>query len=337
MTTFMYVMSFIGGAGCYVPVLAAVLWCVNPRAGAGAAVLITISGALNVLLKITIHAPRPFWTDPSITPHESLDSFGMPSGHAQGATVAYGLLAVLIWRRARGAPGRRPGLVAAAAAVVLVAVIVLVGVSRVYLGVHSVGQVLAGWLIGATLLLAAMAFRPVVVPWWLRRSPAIQLGLGLAVALAFLVPTAAAVSQLRSWRWPTSWAQAIEAAGGSVGPITLTDGAGVAGLLFGVLAGLSLLARRGWFEPHGTPWRRLARVPVGAGGAGMIALGGWLIVGSTAGASGTPAAIAVFACAAGAGAWLAGGAPEAFVGLGLATRRRGEAERTRELVRDGQA
>jgi membrane-associated phospholipid phosphatase len=338
MTGFMHVMSFIGSAGCYVPVLAVVFWCVNPRSGAAAAILLTMSGALNVLLKLAIHAPRPYWTDPGITAHDPLATFGMPSGHAQGAAVAYGMLGLLCLRMARRAqarrraiPGGRSGQAVevggagwgvgwsgkngrghAVAIWVGVGVVVgLVGVSRVYLGVHSAGQVLAGWLVGAALLLAAQVLGPVVAPWWRRRRAMVQLMLSLAVSLGFLAPTAAAVSGLRSWRWPTAWARAIEAAGGNIAPITLVDGVSVAGTLFGVLAGLSWLARRGWFEPGGTPWSRIARVPIGAGGAGVILLCGWPAAGTSAGA---------FATCAAAGAWLTAGAPEVFVRLGLAAR-----------------
>src|ERR671914_1468081 len=109
MTGFMHVISFIGSAGCYVPVLALVFWCVNPRAAAGPVVVLIMSGALNVLLKIEIHAPRPYWTDPEITAHEPLATFGMPSGHAQSAAVAYGLLGMLAVRLAHRAGAPRPG------------------------------------------------------------------------------------------------------------------------------------------------------------------------------------------------------------------------------------
>jgi membrane-associated phospholipid phosphatase len=310
MTGFMHLMSFIGSSGCYVPVLAAVFWCVSPRAGAAATVVLTMSGALNVLLKTAIHAPRPYWTDPGIVAHQPLATFGMPSGHAQSAAVAYGLLGAWCARMARGRGGQ--GIVVAIWAGVG-AVVGLVGLSRVYLGVHSIGQVVAGWLIGAALLLAVHVLRPVAVPWWRRRRPMIQLGLSLAVSLAFLLPTAVAVHDLRSWRWPVAWARAIEAAGGAIGSITLVDGAAIAGALFGILAGLSWLARRGWFEPGGAPWRRIARVPIGAAGAGVILLGGWLAGGGPAGA---------FVTCAAAGAWLTAGAPAVFVRLGLAVRTR---------------
>jgi hypothetical protein len=297
MTTFMHVVSFIGSAGFYLPVLLVVFWCVNPRAGAWAAVALSLSGALNTMLKVVVHAPRPFWTDPGISGHEPQASFGMPSGHAQGSAVAWGLA---------GMTARRTAVWAA-----VVVVVLLVGVSRVYLGVHSVGQVVAGWVIGAALLLAAHRLAPIVVPWWRRQRLSIQMGLSMAVAAAFLVPTAVAVVDLADWRMPVAWARAIESAGGDAGPVTPIDGVVVTGTLFGVLAGASWLAHRGWFDASGTLWRRLVRLPAGMSGAGVI----WFL-GSLAG----DAVIAVFVTHALLTLWVTAGAPEVFVRLGLAER-----------------
>jgi hypothetical protein len=297
MTGFMHVVSFIGSAGFYLPVLLVVFWCVNPRAGAWAAVVLSLGGALNTMLKIVVHAPRPFWTDPGITGHEPRASFGMPSGHAQGSAVAWGLA---------GMAARRTAVWAA-----VVVVVALVGVSRVYLGVHSIGQVVAGWLIGAVLLLAAHRLTPIVVPWWRRRRLSIQLGLSMAVAAAFLVPTAVAVMDLADWRMPIAWARAIKAAGGDAGPVTPADGVVVTGTLFGVLTGASWLAHRGWFDATGTFWRRLARLPAGMAGVGVI----WFL-----GSLADDAVIAVFVTYALLALWVTAGAPEVFVRLRLAER-----------------
>ncbi|MEO3743961.1 phosphatase PAP2 family protein [Plantactinospora sp. B5E13] len=86
-------------------------------------------------------------------PVASAPGNSFPSGHALGSMVAYGALLLVFlpamaprWRRAA------TGLVAA--------VVVLVGVTRVALGVHYVSDVLAGWLLGlAWLGVTAYAFR----------------------------------------------------------------------------------------------------------------------------------------------------------------------------------
>ncbi|MBW8480932.1 phosphatase PAP2 family protein [Actinomadura parmotrematis] len=297
LTGFMHAMSFIGSAAFYVPVLVVVYWCLDPRSAARAAVLLAASSAVNGVLKLLFHAPRPFWTDPSLAPGAAYDSFGMPSGHAQNAVVAWGFAASRTRRR----------LLWAAAA----AVAVLIGLSRIYLHVHSVGQVLAGWAVGAVLLTAALGLEPMAVPWWRSRPLPVQLALSAAVSLAALGLAWAAFSALGGWRWPAAWVRAITAAGGSAQPVDLAAGAGAAGLLLGVLAGLSLVAHRGGVSAAGEPWRRAARVPAGAAGLLVIYTVG-LFFGSHA--------VAAYVVQALLGLWAVAGAPEAFVALRLAGR-----------------
>jgi membrane-associated phospholipid phosphatase len=297
LTGFMQFMSFIGSSGFYLPVLVVVFWCLNPRAGARAAVVLALSGALNTMLKLLWHAPRPYWTDPSVKGHESRASFGMPSGHAQGSAVAWGLLGIHFRRRIVW--------------VIVLAVVLLVGVSRVYLGVHSIGQVLAGWAIGAGLLGLTVLLEPFVVPWWARRSLAVQVALSLAIAAAVLIPTAMAVDNLHAWHMPGTWEKAVEVGGGTVRPATLTQGAAATGLLCGALVGLSWLGHSGWFDVGGSTVRRLARIPVGMAGAAAIWVPG-LFAGNQS--------LIVFGVYLLLALWATAGAPAVFVRLGLARR-----------------
>ncbi|MBC6461445.1 phosphatase PAP2 family protein [Actinomadura sp. HBU206391] len=297
LTEFMRFISFIGSAGFYLPILVLVFWCVSPRVGARAAVVLAFSAAINTLLKLLWHAPRPYWTDQSVKAHQSLSSFGMPSGHAQGSAVAWGLAGVQARRRAVW--------------VLVVAVVFLVGVSRVYLGMHSIQQVLAGWGIGVALLVLALALEPIVVPWWTRRALAVQLLLSVVVAAAVLAATALAVEALSGRPLPEAWARAIELAGGRVRPVSLAQGGAATGTLLGVLTGLSWLAHSGWLDAGGSPLRRLARVPLGFAGAAAI----W-VVGLFAGTQ----VIVVFVVHTLLSLWITAGAPAAFVRLGLARR-----------------
>jgi hypothetical protein len=297
LTDFMRLMSFIGSAGFYLPMLVIVFWCVSARLGARLAVLLALGSMLNAVLKLFFHDPRPFWTDRTVHAYEAQDSFGMPSGHAQNAAVAWGFLASQTRRK-----------VCWALALVLVA---LIGVSRVYLGVHSVGQVLAGWAIGLVVLVVGLQLEPIVTPWWARRPVVVQVTMGLAVSMAFLGLAWAALRSLDGWRWPEVWSEAIIAAGGGVKPLSLTDASAGAGGLFGILAGLSVLGWRGWLDAGGAVWRRLARIPVGGLGAFVI-YGVGLFLGDQP--------VQSFLVQAVLGLWATCGAPEAFVRLGLAGR-----------------
>ncbi|MBB6669237.1 phosphatase PAP2 family protein [Cohnella nanjingensis] len=93
------------------------------------------SGLLNTILKATFHRERP-------TLHRLVEEhgFSFPSGHAMGAFSLYGILAYLLWRHIPVVWGRV--LLIAASAFLILAI----GVSRIYLGVHYPSDILGGYL-----------------------------------------------------------------------------------------------------------------------------------------------------------------------------------------------
>jgi hypothetical protein len=134
-----------------------------------------LSGYLNHALKQLLAQPRPYDLAPGINLVPEY-GYGLPSGHAQGAVVTWGLLA---WH------ARRRWAWAAAAALMLA-----IGASRVYLGVHFPTDVLGGWLVGAVVLAACavalrwFAGRSPRMPWWVWLA-----AVSLLAALALLADT----------------------------------------------------------------------------------------------------------------------------------------------------
>lgn len=152
-------LSFIGSPTTLIPVIlivASVLWL---RRFKRDALLLLISmggaGALDTALKLHYRRVRPDL--PWAFVHES--SFSFPSGHSVMAVVLYGTLTYLLLEHWRGA-GQRVGLIAGSLLLILG-----IGLSRIYLGVHYPSDVLAGYLVGAVWLLAVMA-----ADWTLRRD-----------------------------------------------------------------------------------------------------------------------------------------------------------------------
>ena len=88
---------------------------------------------LNVLLKYVFHRARPSFDNPLLT----VPFYSFPSGHTANAALLYGLLACWLWVHHRG-PGARAAIVAGACLL-----IALVGISRMYLGVHYLSDVMA--------------------------------------------------------------------------------------------------------------------------------------------------------------------------------------------------
>lgn len=94
---------------------------------------------LDSVVKLAVGRPRPAFAHPVATAAGA----SFPSGHALGATVAFGLLVLLVPRGYR-----------TAAAVLAVVAVGLVSFSRLALGVHYLTDVVGGWLLGAAWLTA---------------------------------------------------------------------------------------------------------------------------------------------------------------------------------------
>jgi undecaprenyl-diphosphatase len=97
---------------------------------------------INVLLKYFFQRARPSFDDPLLT----LATYSFPSGHTVNATLLYGVLACWLVMRFRGA-GQRAAIIAGA-----VLMTALVGLSRMYLGVHYLSDVLAAFTEGCAWL-----------------------------------------------------------------------------------------------------------------------------------------------------------------------------------------
>ncbi len=91
---------------------------------------------------------------PTLSPLDDLASKAFPSGHAAAAAACFGALGYFAVRRLP-----RPWSLVAVAACALV--VLLVGVTRVYLGVHWPSDVLGGWALGvAWVAIVAFVVRP---------------------------------------------------------------------------------------------------------------------------------------------------------------------------------
>lgn len=101
------------------------------------------------VLKYLIARPRPESADVFVLIRAS--DFSMPSGHALGVVLLGGMVALLIGRLAHHHQKLLLGFVSL--------VIFLVGYSRIYLGVHWLSDVLAGYVLGLVWVILALQIR----------------------------------------------------------------------------------------------------------------------------------------------------------------------------------
>lgn len=124
------------------------LWWRGERLLAGWVAATSLLGTLvQQGLKSAVGRERPQWPDPVDSAHYA----AFPSGHAMTATVSCGLLLWLLRRYGVGPRLWRTALVVACVSVVGV------GLTRLYLGVHWLSDVVAGWLLGVSLVAFAIA------------------------------------------------------------------------------------------------------------------------------------------------------------------------------------
>ena len=130
--------TLLGNQEFFLVFLPLVYWCIHRRTGVRLAVIFLFSAYVNFAVKVMAGLPRPFDFDTRVRAIVHASGNGFPSGHTQGAVVLWGFLAVVF---------RRTWLWMLAAVLM-----VLVPLSRLYLGVHFPLDLLGGYLIGGSLL-----------------------------------------------------------------------------------------------------------------------------------------------------------------------------------------
>ncbi len=165
--------TFFGEEEFYLLLLPFIFWCVDLGLGMRLAILFLLSSWLNVDLKDLFKQPRPFEIDPSVIMISPTSGYGLPSIHAQSSVVVWGSIA--LWARKTWLW------------VVAIGLIILIGFSRLYLGVHFPLHVLASWIIGIILLGVFLVIQPATGKKFMELKLWLQLILALAVPIVLLL------------------------------------------------------------------------------------------------------------------------------------------------------
>ena len=124
-------------------VICLLYWCINKDAAYKLGMIFFASGMLVQGLKVSFRIERPWVIDPTFSPVASArggaTGYSFPSGHTQGATALYGYFALNSRKKVYKA--------------IFIILILLVGFSRMYLGVHTFYDVLASLALTTIVLL----------------------------------------------------------------------------------------------------------------------------------------------------------------------------------------
>ncbi len=140
----MSVLTYLGSEVAFLAFAMAVFWCFDKRRGYYIMTVGYIGVIINQFLKIMCMIPRPWVLDPNFTTvagaQADAGGYSFPSGHTQNSTGTYGgifMFAKKLWVR-----------------IACIALIVIVPITRMYLGVHTPLDVGVSLLIGAVLVIA---------------------------------------------------------------------------------------------------------------------------------------------------------------------------------------
>jgi membrane-associated phospholipid phosphatase len=204
------VFTFLGNQEFYLLLFPLLFWCIDGTVGARVTILYLLSVVLNVNIKDLVEQPRPYQLAPEIAQVDPAgdyiygEGFGMPSGHAQWSITIWGALAA--WMR--------KGWFWAAATVL----VLLIGLSRLVLGLHFPTQVLAGWGIGVIVVAVYLILTMPIERWLgaLRLEWQLLLAVALPLGLLLIHPVADTIAAMavlpmrrRCFGWRDSWSKPV--------------------------------------------------------------------------------------------------------------------------------
>ncbi len=268
---FFKAMTFLGSEEAYLLLVPLIYWSIDRVTGMRATVLLLVSALVNAGAKAIFDQPRPVQFDPSVHALVEETSPGLPSGHTQNTVAVFGYLAIQARRRWFW--------------VLAAALMVLVPLSRVYLGVHFPTDVFAGYLIGGVLLWLFLTYWVPFERWFCRQAFAAQMAVVVALPVAAV------------FVWPTD------------------DIATGAGTLLGMAVGFLIERRWVRFETAGSIVARVGRFVIGI----VVLVAIWAGLRSVFAAL-DPALVWRTLRYGLVGLWGAAGAPWVFVRLGLAPK-----------------
>lgn len=299
----MLLFTSLGEESFFLLVMPLLLWNYDLRLGIQLGYILLSGSAVSSILKLVVASPRPYWISDRIHALRGEGTFGLPSGHSWTAAALWGRLALALeslWVRLG-----------------LIAVIILVGLSRIYLGVHFPVDVATGWLGGAMFLALFIVAERKLTPVMRERRPHVAIMALFSFSLLLITLGIAASSGSRSEPIPMGWQQRIldSDPSGPTDPHSLEPIVSASAALFGFGAGSRLLLGGRTYRNQGRTPQLVARYIVGVVGISVLYFG----LGALIPSGDSPVLLmARFIRYGSVGFWVSFGGPRVFQHLRLA-------------------
>ena len=241
--------TFLGSEEFFFLVLPLIYWSVDAGLGLRVGIILALGNNLQLIFKLLFADPRPYWVSAQVRAFIAEGTFGIPSGHAQNAIAVGGIIAARVRKRW--------------AWIVAFVLAFLIGFSRLYLGVHFVHDVLAGWLIGGLLLWAVIGLWDPALAWLKGKSLGQQVLIGFVVSMIFLAVGGGSAVRLDGYSFPEEWKDNALRAGPLPDPVSVEGILTVSGSLFGLAAGAAWIASWGGYQASGPVEKRALRYVIG--------------------------------------------------------------------------
>jgi membrane-associated phospholipid phosphatase len=244
--------SFLGTEEFFLVLITLIYWCVSAPLGIRLTFALLAADTASGLFKLAFHTPRPFWISKAVEVRAVETSYSTPSGHALIAStvwpyVAYRMRRAWVWVAAIG-------------------LVLLISLSRLYLGVHFPHDVLTGWVIGGLLLVLFIWADRVLTPQLARAGLARQLLAAIAASAVVLILAALMFMAIAAVTDPPAWMAALTRVAPPDEIAWPRDPSGLvsdAGLILGMGVGLALAQRWARFDAGGGFWKRVVRYFIG--------------------------------------------------------------------------
>jgi membrane-associated phospholipid phosphatase len=258
--------SVFGDDSFFMFLIAVGYWLGDTALATQLATALALSTAFAGLLKLALRQPRPYWLDERVRPFSRSHEYGLPSRHVLNATLTFGILL--------GGVGADWLPVALVGTVVL---IILVAISRMYIGVHFPLDVVTGFGLGLVGLWLYWQWAGGLNANWTALSLWPQMGVSLLASAAYLGAVLVILKASAESSDPAGW-RATASTGRKkpvLSPRNLTYHVATAGGILGLGVALALSAQWPWKSMLYVvpPWAFIARLVIGLVGAAALWFG----------------------------------------------------------------